>query len=300
MFRQTLAGIAAASFATVTLAVTDTYTYTGAMQSWVVPAGVSEVTIEAWGAQGGGSYDCSNLYEDDGGLGGYAEGTLAVSPGQTLEIYVGGEPTDPGNITPRPGGYNGGGDGGTYGSGGGGASDVRVSGSSLADRVIVAGGGGGGNAGCPQHGAGGAGGGLVGADGTDGGGGWTPAGGGSQVAGGAAGASPGTAGALGLGGSNPAYHIAGGGGGYYGGGSAYASGGGGGSSYIGGVTAGSTTPGLRSGNGEVRITYTLGVVATGGAVSAEPKPVPALPLWAIIGLSALLGGIGFRYRSKNR
>jgi len=32
---------------------TQTFSYTGGEQTWVVPAGVTSVTIEAWGAQGG-------------------------------------------------------------------------------------------------------------------------------------------------------------------------------------------------------------------------------------------------------
>ncbi|WP_162845944.1 glycine-rich protein [Seongchinamella sediminis] len=277
------------------MAVTETFDHTGAVQTWVVPAGVTEVSLEAWGAEGGGAYDCSDVNENDGGLGGYATGTLAVTEGQTLEIYVGGFPGDPGPVSGQPGGFNGGGDGGRYGAGGGGASDVRVGGSTLADRVLVAGGGGGGNGGCPQHGAGGDGGGLVGADGTAGNN-WTPAGGGSQVAGGAAGSSPGTAGALGLGGSNAAYHIAGGGGGYYGGGSAYAAGGGGGSSYIGGVSGGSTAAGQRSGHGSVVITYVID--ANPNAVD-NARPVPAISAWAsfcLVSLMLAAGLIGVRRR----
>ena len=49
----------------------------------------------------------------------------------------------------------------------------------------------------------------------------------------------------------------GGGGGYYGGGSAvqYGSAAGGGSGYIGGVTNGSTTAGVQSGNGKALVTW---------------------------------------------
>ena len=90
--------------------------------------------------------------DNDGGLGGQTLGTLAVTPGAVLQIYVGGQATDVGNITPAPGGFNGGGAGGQYGAGGGGASDVRVGGNAWANRVAVAGGGGGGNTGCPDYG----------------------------------------------------------------------------------------------------------------------------------------------------
>ncbi|MEX1365694.1 MAG: glycine-rich protein [Nannocystaceae bacterium] len=229
---------------------TVTFTYTGMPQSLELPPWVGEVTIEAWGAQGGGSPCCDGPDQDDGGLGGYTTGTVPVAPGAMLTVFVGGQ-----GAVAGPGGFNGGGDGGTWGAGGGGASDVRVGAPTLVNRVLVAGGGGGGNCGCPDHGEGGAGGGLMGSDGIALQG--LPAGGGgTQTAGGIPGGS-GLPGVLGDGGDHAAgdsYHYAGGGGGYYGGGSAYASGGGGGSSYYGMAPGGATMPGLRPGDGEVIIT----------------------------------------------
>lgn len=227
------------------------FSYTGASQDWVVPAGVTSVTVRAWGAQGGSSYCCDTSIDEDGGLGGYATGELAVTPGETLEVVVGGQAAF--SESGGTGGFNGGGDFGEWAGGGGGASDVRQGGTALANRVLVAGGGGGGNCGCPDHGAGGNGGGLTGSTGSTSG--FVPGGGGTQVAGGTAGSSPGQAGTLGLGGGPLDYHVGGGGGGYYGGGGAYAAGGGGGSSFLGGVTGGSTTGGVRSGDGVVEIEY---------------------------------------------
>jgi len=224
----------------------QTFSYTGGQQTWAVPLCVTSVTVEAWGAQGGGSDCCGGSIQDDGGLGGYAKGTLTVNPGETLYIYVGGK----GQVA-GAGGWNGGGSGAQYGGGGGGASDIRKGGTSLNDRKLVGGGGGAGNCGCPDHGSGGYGGGLTGGTGA---GGWTPGTGGTQTEGGAAGSNcnPGT---FGNGGSNPAYHMAGGGGGWYGGGCAYAAGGGGGSSYYGGTTNGTTSANTRSGNGQVTVTW---------------------------------------------
>jgi len=110
-----------------------TFNFTGTVQTFTVPAGVTEITIEGWGAQGASSGTST------GGLGGYVSGTLAVTPGEVLSVNVGGSD-----------GYNGGGAPGTGGSGfvsnggvGGGASDVRQGGTALTDRIIVAGGGGG-------------------------------------------------------------------------------------------------------------------------------------------------------------
>ena len=233
-----------------TQAQETTFDFTGAVQTYTVPLGVTSIQIEAWGAQGGGSEPCGGPIEDDGGLGGFSSGNLAVTPGQILNIYVGGKPiTNFG--TSSPGGFNGGGVAGQYGGGGGGASDVRVGGVSLSDRRIVAGGGGGGNAGCPNHGTGGSGGGYTGGNGISLLG-WGTATGGTPLAGGI-GSSGGSNGAFGVGGTG-SYHVAGGGGGWYGGGGAYAAGAGGGSSYTAGVTEGATLSGIRTGNGQVIIT----------------------------------------------
>ena len=157
----------------------ETFSYTGSAQNWVVPPGVTEVSIEAWGGQGADAVD--RLPDNGGGgLGGYASGTLTVTPGETLAIYVGGA----GEGASGAGGFNGGAAGGYgspgascsggFGGGGGGASDVRQGGSTLADRVIVAGGGGGGGRDycngtcqpCGCGGSGGTGGALLGDDGT--------------------------------------------------------------------------------------------------------------------------------------
>lgn len=226
-----------------------TFNHTGSAQTFTVPKYVTNVTIETWGAEGGGAKCSSGAVQDDGGKGGYAKGSLSVSPGETLRVYVGGK-----GVTEGRGGFNGGGPGARYGAGGGGASDVRKGGNALADRVIVAGGGGGGNCGSPDHGAGGAGGGLKGQDGRAFRN-WTPGGGGTQNGGGSAG-SRSVPGKLGQGGGKSQYHHAGGGGGYYGGGGAYAAGGGGGSSYLSNQLANtSTKTGQRDGNGRIVISW---------------------------------------------
>ena len=226
------------------------FAYTGGLQTYTVPVGVTAIQIECWGAQGGGATGIDGV-PAPGGLGGYAIGELTVTPGQVLNVYVGGAGAAYG-----AGGYNGGGMAGTnYGAAGGGASDVRTSPYALANRVIVGAGGGGGAFGSYGN-PGGHGGGLIGGMGSSGGG-FTAGSGGTQVAGGAAGCCYGaaTAGTFGLGAGPGDYHNAGGGGGWYGGGSgAGHAGAGGGSSYIAGVAAGSTTTGIRSGNGQVTIT----------------------------------------------
>lgn len=148
-----------------------TFNFTGSMQTFTVPVGVTSLFVQAWGAQGGsGALGGNSVGGGPGGLGGYAEGFLAVTPGDVLNIFVGGQ-----GATPL-GGFNGGGNGGTQNAGGGGgSSDIRVGGTAEANRVITAGGGGGGGrGGCHEGsgtggigGAGGAGGGGIGQDGND-------------------------------------------------------------------------------------------------------------------------------------
>ncbi|WP_354443847.1 glycine rich domain-containing protein [Ottowia thiooxydans] len=234
-----------------------TFTYTGAVQTFVVPSGVTSLTLEAWGAQGGTRSPAFSANQ-----GGYATGILAVTPGETLQIYVGGRPSD------SSAGFNGGGAGDFGGAGGGGASDIRQGGTSLANRVLVAAGGGGGGEFSSLMVVGGVGGGLSGGDGyrepdysaNPGGLGATQTGGGANGTCGSLYVSA-LAGSLGQGGSPAGLSCAGcqghgGGGGYYGGaGSGNCRGGGGGSSYFGSLFSGSSTPGVQSGNGEIQITF---------------------------------------------
>ena len=221
------------TFCVACVATPATFAFTGAAETFTVPDGITALAITLTGAAGGGSASCvdGEMSQDDGGLGAVVTATLAVTPGEALTIRVGGK----GGFTEvsgdnSPGGYNGGGDGGYYGGGGGGATDIRIGGDTLADRILVAGGGGGGNTGCPDTGYGGNSG-EGGEDGNGDGQGQPPGLGGTASAGGAGGGSA-SAGALGVGGGTLAgFHVGGGGGGLYGGGGGYGSGGGGGSSF---------------------------------------------------------------------
>ena len=135
------------------------FIYTGKETKFVVPSGVTALTIVADGAQGGG--DTKGHYSEPPGLGGEMSAVVPVRPGEKLYVFVGGE-----GAYQRRRGYNGGGDGGSgeYGDGyyGGGASDVREGGDALHDRILVAGGGGGAGGGFYLSGDGGAGGGVTG------------------------------------------------------------------------------------------------------------------------------------------
>ncbi len=300
--------------------VSQSFNYTGAVQTFTVPAGVTSITIDAYGAAGGtgaaGNSISGATLGGAGGKGSKASGTLAVTPGQVLNIYVGG-----GGAIPT-GGYNGGGTGGNANSGGGGgASDVRFPGTTAGDRILVAaGGGGGGRGGCEStnviNGGAGGDGDNNGANGTDAptSGGFAGAGGGGTlVAGGAAGVGcggflgqPGVAGlANGTGGTGGAGQSCccfsfgsvpgggGGGGGYVGGGGGgggsagtaacsgndkgAGGGGAGGSSYTGGVTAGAVTTGVQSGNGMIVISYTAATTTCAGTPTTFTYTVNPTP-----------------------
>ncbi len=73
--------------------VTDNYTTTGA-QTWVVPFGVTSITIQSWGAGGGGGGTHSgfwglNVRAGGGGGGAFSSVTYTVNPGDVLDIFVG-------------------------------------------------------------------------------------------------------------------------------------------------------------------------------------------------------------------
>ena len=235
-----------------------TFNYTGGVQSFVACS--NTIKVEAWGAQGGAEGSAA------GGKGGYVTADVTVTPGSTVYIYVGGAGLANQSCGAK-GGYNGGGDigficcsnAGALAGTGGGASDIRIGGQTFNDRIIVAAGGGGAGSNNP----GGAGGGLIGANGGQ----YqnVTATGGTQVAGGQPGGhysshvcSAGTAGSFGQGGVGDGNDGGGAGGGWYGGGGGPNNGGGaGGSSYLHPqlTSNGTTSTGIQSGNGQVKISW---------------------------------------------
>ncbi|MDI1354950.1 MAG: glycine-rich protein [bacterium] len=108
-------------------AVVQTYSYTGATVNFTVPACVSTVTMEAWGAQGGSI--AGSTYP--GGLGAYMSGVFTVTPGQVFRLLVGGQG---GDISSGPSAATG---------GGGGSFIAQISGTTTPIPFLVAGGGGG-------------------------------------------------------------------------------------------------------------------------------------------------------------
>lgn len=324
---RALAIAAGASLAAVPVLVTDgvagaapttlEFDRTEAPQEWTVPTDVQCATFTLWGALGaqGGDFGANETGGNPtpqavqpggpGAAGGKVVATLPVTPGTTYTISIGRYGTAGSELLPKPGtGGPGnfddadggaGGDGeGAGGGGGGGSTDIRVGGTALANRILVAGGGGGGGAGGPSGagGAGGAGGepAVAGIDGAlvpvDAKGGGEAAGGGAGTAtapgaggtvngvdgyvpapselgadgSGANGGDGGSAGDGGGGGGGGWFGGGGGGGGY----STSGAGGGGGSSYvspsIGALNVSFVTgenP-VRDGNGLVSISFTAG------------------------------------------
>ncbi len=220
-------GTFAASFGQTTLS------FTGSMQTFTVPVGVTSLLVDASGGRGGG-ISGAYTYQSNGGGGGRVSAVFAVTPGHTLNVYVGGA----GNGDDGTGGYGGGGNDYGFiswwpGAGGGGATLIVDA--TSGDTLLFAGGGGGGGGYSAGTDNGGAGGGIIAASGVSnpctigGGGGSSTAGGTGEYCYGYVGSD----GMYGIGGdADPTDGSGGGGGGYYGGGGgSYGGGGGGGSSY---------------------------------------------------------------------
>lgn len=267
------------SFHTPAKAVTQTYSFSGGPQIYVVPEGVSTVSVIVDGAQG-----ATPSGGGTGGSGARVSASISVNPGEVLMLMVGGN-----------GSTNGGWNGGGRGAGtGGGASDIRRPAGAFntssscayslscgfAERLIVAGGGGGGgwaiNSAATANGGAGGQTGTIGNTTNLGSGDATAGAGATQAAGGAGGTGSYTSsgsnagsGSFGLGGSSAWVASAtggGGGGGYFGGGGGGVSqdaavtpqadgagGGGGGSSYAGGtgVSLAAFASGVRAGDGQI-------------------------------------------------
>ncbi len=169
----------------------NVFTVSGTM-TFVVPKGVTQITIKSWGAGGGGAGGGTSGIGGAGGGGGFAQGTISVTPFETLNVHVGGFGDE--------GEFSTGGAGASSGDGGGGGGRSGVF--RVNTPLIVAGGGGGGGGGdnstAVAGGSGGPGGGLVGTDGGTSTG-VTGGGGGTQVGPGSGGTGGNNSGAAGVG-----------------------------------------------------------------------------------------------------
>ncbi|WP_369632073.1 MULTISPECIES: hypothetical protein [unclassified Variovorax] len=123
-----------------------TFTHSGSAQTFTVPAGVSSVRVTMWGAGGGGS-TAAGGNSANGGAGGFADGTVSVTPGTAMAVTVGqgGQNGGTGATYGRGGGGGNGANAGVAGSSGGGMSALWNGGtefSAAAARLIAGGGGG--------------------------------------------------------------------------------------------------------------------------------------------------------------
>lgn len=269
----------------------QTFNFTGGMQTFTVPTCVTSINVTLYGAEGGNGFYITAVP----GRGGEVTGDLAVTGGETLNILVGGRGTN--SVSSNGGGGGGGLSAILRGSnpivvagGGGGAasSGSNTNGGNGGDGGGIGGGGDGGDilTTSPAPVPGGDGGTGTGQGGTsqnyadagDGGPGYggygrgpSGPGSGSGTPYGAGGVSGSQGGAGGYGGggcggnySNNSWGSGGGGGGGYNGGGGGncegngrrgGGGGGGGSSYIVNLTNASQTLGQRTGNGQVVITW---------------------------------------------
>jgi hypothetical protein len=262
----------------------NTFTYTGTIQNYTVPVGVTQLTITAVGASGGSvNVNCSAI----GGRGASVSGVFTVTPGQVLALLVGQKGFS--NNADAGGG------GGSFvvatpstallvAGGGGGASnnigscgtnlvgiDATLTASATASGNGLVAGGVNGNGGGASGGSGGGGGGFL-TNGTGGSG--TPASGGKSFLNGGAGGTGNNLDGGGFGGGGAGWFTGGnggGGGGYSGGGTSSAqpfTGGGGGASF----NAGTNQVNIAAvGLGDGTITITAPTV--GGCTSAQRIPV---------------------------
>ena len=293
--------------------VTYNYVAPGGLQTFTVPAGVTSVSFDVAGGSGGrDNYSTPAIP----GKGGRVQGTLAVNPGNVLNIFVGGKGGD-GTATGAVGGYNGGANAMFYsfasGGAGGGASDIRLGGTGLGNRVVVAGGAGGSgwNDAAVAGGHGGTTSGGNSGNNLSG----NYASGGSQFVGGAPATYPtyvpASAGSFGNGGAPSIQGISGGGGGgYYGGGGGLWSGGGGGSSYTdaGIATSVTHTQGYNVGDGLVKLNYILpstysitwdGAAAAAGFTNVTGAAMPnTSPITISVPATAPAGPLGTIYHGN--
>ena len=261
---------------------------TGAMQQFVVPAGITAVAIDAAGAAGG----AGNLNRAGGG-GARLVATFPVTPGETLNVVVGGM----GDST----GLDGGGGGGSFvyrtadapglllasaGGGGAGISSTGFPGNATSTATS----GGGPDGGAGASGGNGGGGGLIVDSGAGGGGLLTDGGGGSFVAHGGKALANGAAGGMGdpnggFGGGGGAADGGGGGGGYNGGGggsggAADIDGGGGAGSFVNAQgTVLFSQSGVQGGNGQVTFCYAPAQIVEVPALSGPAAARSTKPLW---------------------
>jgi hypothetical protein len=299
--------------------VTTIYDTAGS-STFSVPAGISAVSVKAWGGGGGGGGASADRTGGDGGGGGYAASTISVTPSESLTVRIGGGGGGGNGIGTGTNSGNGGGGGGYSGvlrgttqlivaAGGGGGGGANGDDSSTSRTAGSPGGPGGGNSGLAGSGngtttggggatqiAGGTGGVVNGVTGTSlqGGNGGSP--GGTAIGGGANGGGNGGVQQNG-GGPNKRPGGGGGGGGRFGGGGGGGrngqwnggAGGGGGSSYTTGAPAVTASgSGRNPGNASDPARSGAGIGGTGGAVGTSGSSGSS----GLVSVSYATGGSG--------
>lgn len=122
---------------------------TAASGTFTIPAGCDQLFVQAWGAAGGGE-DQGGTITTQGGAGGYVDGTIAVTPGDVVTVWLGqgGAPVSTAGAgsylgTSAPGGAGGSvGASGASPGGGGGLTSVQITGTTPYAFSVPAGGGG--------------------------------------------------------------------------------------------------------------------------------------------------------------
>jgi hypothetical protein len=294
---------------TVRAVVVEAFSYTGSIQSWTKPAGITSVTAYIWGAGGGGGgRGASQDAGKNGGAGAYSTGIINVSSLSNLYFVVG------------QGGFGGGASNERGGSGGGLSAILSSSSITQGNSLLISGSGGGGSGSAGSQAGAGGGGGYANQNGsggfadtrtgqqTEGGGGTTSAGGSagnSSIASGYTSTYP-TAGSA-LQGGNGGQQIGGGtlnSAAYYQGGRSYDDigagawmGGAGGSGYFGG---GGGTNGYAGGggggSGYANLSFVSSVSGTNGSGNSTTAPNNGSAYYAsgiaVGGATATNGGNG--------
>jgi len=248
------------------LAVTQNFSYEASVQTFTVPAGITQLSITAIGGAGG---DGNNTTTHLGGNGAGFTGIASVTPGHVLGIVTGGQGAS--GVSDDDGGSGG---GGSYVwdentttllavAGGGGAAAYNVTGGGAGGTDLITNAATNSSAGAGNNGPGGTGGNGGTGESAAGGAGWLSNGGngnwtgGSDMANGFTGGN-GADGNGGFGGGGGGSGSAGGGGGGYngGGGGDGSEPGGGGGSYLNGTVVG-TPVATNTANGSVTISYAV-------------------------------------------
>lgn len=191
--------------------------------SFLVPDGVTSLTIECWGSGGGGGASGDNVGGGGGGGGGYSSAIVSVTPGQNLSVVVGcggfggtngdggrGDSSSAGGVSAGGGGKGTVGSVSASGAGGSGGSGnfTGGTGGNGAPSNVVGGGGGGGGGVASSGGTGPSG--ITPSSTTGGGGGGDGGSGGGTNTNGGSGGSPGGGGGGGGGSSSGGVNIGGG------------------------------------------------------------------------------------------